>query len=152
MENPIEKRLKEQFLKYSVQDKLDAESLVAVCHHVFARKVTMPEARELVTKYGTSNSNESAWYLNYEQLNEYCKSFGIFLSFYSGVFRSVLTNPDYKINPTSDADLFANLATGQKTHNLVRFAFDSFNLINLTHVERFEGEIRNASIWRATQI
>jgi hypothetical protein len=79
MENPIEKRLKEQFEKYSVQGKIDAESLVSICHHVFARKVTMPEARELVTKYGSDIQfgTASAWYLNYDQLKEYCKSFGM---------------------------------------------------------------------------
>lgn len=123
MENPIEKRLREQFQKYSVHDKIDAESLVAVCHHVFARKVTMPEARELVTKYGTSNSNASAWYLNYEQLNQYCKSFGTRLR-----LQVMFSFLDYKINPTSDADLFANLATGQKTHNLVCYLSYVLNL------------------------
>lgn len=75
--NPIERRLKEQFQKYSVQDKIDAERLVAVCHHVFARKVTMPEARELIAKYGTSSSSASAWFLTYDQLVEYCRSFGV---------------------------------------------------------------------------
>ena len=77
-----EKRLRELFLKYSTQGEIDAESFVAVLHHTFAKKVTMPEARELVRQYGSQG------FLNYEQLVKYCETFGIFLASLSDFFPS----------------------------------------------------------------